>query len=396
MSKLTVFACTRSGLSHRSLPPEIRLIEVPCTGRVSIPLMLASIAHGSDGVLVLGRHQDTCRLRGAEDPARDRAQRADELLTMVGFGSKRIRFVQPRPGLDSPLHELEQFAQSVSTLGPKPDGATLAAPETRFEGVDTSIALLRWFAAHRGASPVINGWLDSRALPSADESAPVLVAGIVPLLDRLFDQLTRPFHMSALLSSALVVLSKLTAGAVGILPHAWVKPDSEQARRLGSNSHVFTLCQRGSEKLSAAGVRSVIVGDLLRASASALPGPPVRARVATDGTQSQNSLVEALGYEPVAVGPDPLPDTFTLSPEHRRLADRRLAAAESKGASALLTPGPLTYARWALLARHGTWQSARVAPVMPHLLAHLSLTRTPLSLRSLENPPAGPSPEVMS
>jgi hypothetical protein len=202
--------------------------------------------------------------------------------------------------------------------------------------------------------------------------------------------------MPELHKTALLVLGKLGVIDAGVLPQAWVVKDTDAARKLAARGNVYALCERGKSRLADAGVGSTILADLLRDKASSLPRPPVRARIATDGTKAQGSVIEAMGYEVVEVGPDPLPDTFSLSPEHRALADQRLAAADKLGAVAIIAPGPLTLTRWAMLTRHGTWQSTRVRPVMPHVLAHLAITGTPVTTRSIENPLARSSKEVAS
>ncbi|MBI5533192.1 MAG: hydrogenase iron-sulfur subunit [Deltaproteobacteria bacterium] len=396
MTAVTVFACTRTDLAGKKLPAGVRLVQMPCTGRISIPLLLATVAKGSDGVLVLGRHQETCRLRGAEDPARVRTERVADVMRMAGFGGDRIRFAHPDPGLQAPVAAVEQFAESIAKLGPKPNSVQLRADAIGAEGMDTSLALVRWLVSHPGTATDISHWLKDHALPVAEDGAPALVAGIVPFLDRIADQLIRPVHLPTLQKTALLVLQKLGVPGAGVLPQAWVVKGSEAARKLATRGNVYTLCKRGKMKLADAGVEATILADLLRDKASTLPRPPVRARIATDGTQDQGSLIEALGYEAVDVGPDPLPHAFSLSPEHRMLADKRLAAAEKQGAVGIVAPGPLTLTRWAMLTRHGTWRSTRVLPVMPHVLAHLACTGTAVTLRSIENPLARAPREVAS
>jgi coenzyme F420-reducing hydrogenase delta subunit len=60
--KITAFLCNwcsygaadLAGVSRLQYPPNIRVIRVPCSARVSPKLILASFRRGSDGVWVSG------------------------------------------------------------------------------------------------------------------------------------------------------------------------------------------------------------------------------------------------------------------------------------------------------------------------------------------------------
>jgi hypothetical protein len=314
---------------------------------------------------------------------------------MAGWGQQRIQFSNPEPGLLAPVQAVEHFVHAIDKLGPKPNARPLASDAIGAEGLDTSLAIVRWLAAPPNASTDVTDWLLANNLPVAKEGGPALIAGIVPFLDRLAHDLIRPIRLADTLRTALQVLRALGIEQAGILPQAWVNKDTELARKLASQGSVFTLCEPVQHKLADAGVPATIVADLLRTRGSALAPPAVRARVATSSAD-QRSLVEALGYEAVDVGPDPLPDSFSLGPEHRSMAEKRLVSAERQGAIALLVPGPVSLTRWAMLTRHGTWRSSHVLPVMPHGLAYLSITSTPLTARSIEKPLGGTFRQVAS
>lgn len=60
--KITAFFCNwctygaadLAGVSRLQYPPNIRVIRVPCSGRISPKFLLAAFRHGSDGVWVSG------------------------------------------------------------------------------------------------------------------------------------------------------------------------------------------------------------------------------------------------------------------------------------------------------------------------------------------------------
>jgi len=60
--KITAFLCAwcsyaaadLAGINRIQYPPNIRIIRVPCSGRVSPKFILSAFLHGSDGVWVSG------------------------------------------------------------------------------------------------------------------------------------------------------------------------------------------------------------------------------------------------------------------------------------------------------------------------------------------------------
>lgn len=343
MNRVVVFACGRSGLSDKHLPDLIQLVELPCVGRVSIPLILTSLARGADGVLVLGRHQSTCRFNGGEDVAEQRTDRASRLARMVGLGDGRVQFAEPEAGPGGPLDAVIEFLISLQELGTLPLQEIAPADILHDESLDTSLAIIHWLSEQPGLAPDGATWLDEHELPRHAPHRPLLLAGDLPYLDLLADDLLRPLRPADALRAGIDVLDALGASGAGLLI--------------------------GPKKTS---TPAMTINDLLAQYGAALPRPADKMKIACAGPD-QTKLLEALGYEPVDVGPDPLPDSFSISPQARLRAEQRLARAEKKGAWALLVDGPCTLARWALLTREGTWRSSRLRPLLAVHLAQKSL-----------------------
>ncbi|MBW1695830.1 MAG: hydrogenase iron-sulfur subunit [Deltaproteobacteria bacterium] len=47
-------AADLAGVSRMEYPPNIRVIRIPCTGRISVKFLLAALREGADGVWVSG------------------------------------------------------------------------------------------------------------------------------------------------------------------------------------------------------------------------------------------------------------------------------------------------------------------------------------------------------
>ncbi len=371
-AKVSVLACGRADLGRSEPPESVEVTELPCTGRVSVPLLLAGLARGSEGVLVLGRHQESCRLNGAEDPVRRRVRRAREALRLVGLDAERIHFAVPDPGPGGPPRAVRDFAASVEALGASPvrEPAQLLADE----GLDTGLALLDWLAEHGGGASGGEAWLESRALAPASPGGPALFPGALPRVSVLAGSLLAPVRIPDVLQMALASLARVGVEGAGL--------------RIGSlddASAVYTLSADDARALAKAGIDATPLDELLLERGREHAGGESRP-VACDGSPTAVKLIETFGHRPVDVGPDPLPERFAFSPVERLRAEERLQLAEREGATALLVLDPLALVRQALITRDGTWRSSRVLPVLAPQLFWYASSGTPLTTRALENP----------
>jgi F420-non-reducing hydrogenase iron-sulfur subunit len=73
------------------LPPSVRLVLVPCTGRVSPLHLLTALAQGADGAMVAGCLLGQCHYREGNFNAVDRVAFTARLLESVGVEPERVR-----------------------------------------------------------------------------------------------------------------------------------------------------------------------------------------------------------------------------------------------------------------------------------------------------------------
>ena len=81
-----------AGVSRLSYPPSVRVIRVPCSGRVNPLYILSALQHGADGVLVSGCHPGDCHYLTGNLVARRRFAMMAKLLDYVGIESGRVHF----------------------------------------------------------------------------------------------------------------------------------------------------------------------------------------------------------------------------------------------------------------------------------------------------------------
>jgi coenzyme F420-reducing hydrogenase delta subunit len=84
-------AADASANARTPLPPTVRLVLVPCSGRVSPLHLLSALAEGADGVMVAGCLEGQCHYREGNFTAIDRVAFVQRLLASVGVEPERTR-----------------------------------------------------------------------------------------------------------------------------------------------------------------------------------------------------------------------------------------------------------------------------------------------------------------
>ena len=81
-----------AGVSRIQYPPNIRIVRVPCSGRVNPYFIIKSLTDGWDGVLISGCHPGDCHYISGNLVARRRFAILNELLEFFGL-KDRVQFM---------------------------------------------------------------------------------------------------------------------------------------------------------------------------------------------------------------------------------------------------------------------------------------------------------------
>jgi len=122
---ITIFACENSALqaaetaAGQGYQAEVRLVRVPCAGRVDPRHILNALEQGAAKVMVLGCHPENCRYLTGSTRASKRLQRLRDTLAKAGFDSNRIVFggiaaLEPAR-FRKYVHEIESTVQTGTT-----------------------------------------------------------------------------------------------------------------------------------------------------------------------------------------------------------------------------------------------------------------------------------------
>jgi coenzyme F420-reducing hydrogenase delta subunit/ferredoxin len=81
-----------AGTTRRAYPASVRMIRVPCTGRMDPLLIIKAFEQGADGLIVSGCHPGDCHYVQGNLVARRRFTALKALLEFLGLDSRRVHF----------------------------------------------------------------------------------------------------------------------------------------------------------------------------------------------------------------------------------------------------------------------------------------------------------------
>lgn len=120
MVKIDVFCCSSSldpsdlsgGVTMQGI--EVRLIPLPCSGKVDILYLTKSFETGADGVAVVTCKKGDCRYIEGNLRAQKRVEAVDALLEEIGLGRGRMVMIQlGEGGVEQVRRELEDFRTRI-------------------------------------------------------------------------------------------------------------------------------------------------------------------------------------------------------------------------------------------------------------------------------------------
>jgi F420-non-reducing hydrogenase iron-sulfur subunit len=122
-------AADASANARTPLPPTVRLVLMPCTGRVSPLHILSALAEGADGVMVAGCLEGQCHYREGNFNAIDRVKFVQRLLKSVGVEPERARMFTMSAG-EPPrfVAAVREMDRTVRSLPPLERNAAAGAP----------------------------------------------------------------------------------------------------------------------------------------------------------------------------------------------------------------------------------------------------------------------------
>jgi len=114
-----------TGTSRIIYPPNIRILRVPCSGRVDPLFIVKAFREGADGVLISGCHPGDCHYAEGNYHTRRRLAVMQSMLEFVGIEPGRVKLTWVSASEGKQFAQIvREFTDTVKKLGPSkyPEG----------------------------------------------------------------------------------------------------------------------------------------------------------------------------------------------------------------------------------------------------------------------------------
>ena len=102
-------------------PDNIRIVSVPCTGKVDLIHLLKAFEKGADGVYVVGCMEGECRYNSGNIRARKRVEQAQKILESIGIGGERVQMYNLSSSEGPKFAQFaKEMTEKITALGPNP------------------------------------------------------------------------------------------------------------------------------------------------------------------------------------------------------------------------------------------------------------------------------------
>ena len=114
-------AADLAGSMRLEYPPNVRILRLPCTGKVDIGYIMRAFEEGVDGVIVAGCLEGGCHFQEGNLRAKKRVALAREVLAEAGLESDRLEMFNLSSAQGQTFADIvELMVQRLRKLGPSP------------------------------------------------------------------------------------------------------------------------------------------------------------------------------------------------------------------------------------------------------------------------------------
>jgi F420-non-reducing hydrogenase iron-sulfur subunit len=114
-------AADMAGSMRICYPPNVKIIRVPCSGKVDAIHIMKAFEKGADGVYVAGCLEGDCHFKNGNIKAAHRVEYVKKLLDEIGMGSERLEIINISAGMGEHFaHMAKELTEKIRKLGPNP------------------------------------------------------------------------------------------------------------------------------------------------------------------------------------------------------------------------------------------------------------------------------------
>lgn len=114
-------AADLAGSMRLEYPANIRVLRLPCTGKLDISYIMRAFEHGADGVIVAGCLEGGCHFQEGNLRAKKRVALAKKILSEAGVEPERLEMFNLSSAMGQTFAEIaREMTERVRKLGPNP------------------------------------------------------------------------------------------------------------------------------------------------------------------------------------------------------------------------------------------------------------------------------------
>lgn len=114
-------AADLAGVMRLRYPANVKIVKIPCTGRLDPLYVLQAFERGADGVFVAGCLEGNCHYLSGNTQAYRRVQLLKKLLDEVGLGADRLDMFHMSSAEGTRFAEVAtMMTERIRSLGPSP------------------------------------------------------------------------------------------------------------------------------------------------------------------------------------------------------------------------------------------------------------------------------------
>jgi len=136
--KIVAFCCNfcafaaadLAGAMRLQYPPNVRIILLPCTGKVDAILLIKTLENGADGVFVAGCMEGQCHYLQGNLRAKKKVAYVKKLLDETGVEPERVEMFNLSSAMGGRFAEIvQEMTDRITKLGPIYNGKAKEAPQ---------------------------------------------------------------------------------------------------------------------------------------------------------------------------------------------------------------------------------------------------------------------------
>ncbi len=102
-------------------PINVKIVKLPCSGRVDAIHLMTAMEEGADGVFVAGCLEGDCHYQVGNLRAKRRVAYVREILEKIGVGGERVVMYNLSAGQGPRFAEIaREMVEKIRSLGPSP------------------------------------------------------------------------------------------------------------------------------------------------------------------------------------------------------------------------------------------------------------------------------------